>query len=324
MPDFIGGYLDFSGNGPARIELSGLAGEKGNCDPKTGFYDYVGPVVPSDNGRYAAVVVNTCNATTGADDRQTGFEYRSDLHVMDLEKFKLVHSIENVDAGIYALGITDTGNRVAFVGRDQFAVLDTDSEKRHVVERYTDAQFMIPRQFSTLQFSRDGRKLISLRHIYDIETGTEKPLEWANGEAEKPRRISSVKIAPDLSFFAIVVPKRSMIVFGDDGLPHSYGKADKVLLLDTETGVRTELEVTESLSEGKRCVTDISPDSERVAVGCKGGLLRVYNARTGKLIWNKRNVGQKQENGLMQVEYDSTDTLYSLLDSLTATGSPPR
>jgi WD40 repeat protein len=105
-----------------------------------------------------------------------------------------------------------------------------------------------------------------------------------------------------------------MIVFGDDGLPHSYGKADKVMLLDTQSGKRTELEVTESMSEGKRCVTDISPDSERVAVGCKGGLLRVYNARSGELIWNKRNIGEKRDNGLMQVDYDSMDGFYTLLD----------
>ena len=315
MPDFIGGYLDFSGKEPARIELAGLAGEKGNCDPKTGFHDYVGPVVASDNGRYAAVVVNTCHVSSGKDDQQTGFEYRSDLHVMDLGRFEVLQTVKRIDAGIYALGITDKGDRVAFVGRDQFAVIDMPSAKRRVVESYPDSEFMIPRQFSTLQFSKDGSKLISLRNIYDIETGTEQQLQWADGDAKKPRRISSVKIAPDLSFFAIVVPKRSMIVFGDDGLPHSYGKADKVMLLDTRTGARTELEVTESMTEGKRCVTDISPDSARVAVGCKGGLLRVYSARTGELIWDKRNIGEKRDNGLMQVEYSATGHLYSLLDS---------
>lgn len=315
MPDFIGGYLDFSGNEPARIELAGLGSETGNCDPNTGFYDYVGPIVPSDNGHYAAVVVNTCKATSGKDDRQTGFQYRSDLHIMDLDKFKLIQTVKHIDAGVYALGITDQGDRVAFVGRDQFAVLDLASGERRVVESYPDSEFMIPRQFSTLQFSKDGNKLISLRNIYDVETGTEQPLKWAEGEAKKPRRISSVKIAPDLSFFAIVVPKRSMIVFGDDGLPHSYGKADKVMLLDTESGTRTDLEVTASMTAGKRCVTDISPDSQRVAVGCKGGLLRVYNARSGALIWNKRNIGQKHDNGLMRVEYAPMEQLYTLLDS---------
>jgi len=59
IPDFIGGYMDFAGNEPARIELAGLGSEKGNCDPNTGYYDYVGPIVASDNGRYAAVIVNT-------------------------------------------------------------------------------------------------------------------------------------------------------------------------------------------------------------------------------------------------------------------------
>jgi WD40 repeat protein len=104
-------------------------------------------------------------------------------------------------------------------------------------------------------------------------------------------------------------------MFGDDGLPHSYGKADKVILLNTKTGERTELEVTKSMTEGKRCVTDISPDSKRVAVGCKGGLLRVYNASNGKLLWNKQNIGKAQDNGLMQVQYDSTDGLLALLGS---------
>jgi WD40 repeat protein len=313
MPDFIGGYLDFSAKQPERIELSQLTSKKGDCDPKTGFHDYAGPVVASDNGKFAAIVVNICKVTAVKDDQQVGFEYRSDLHVMDLAKFKIVKTIPHIDAGVYALGITGSGKRVAFVGRDQFAVLDLNSGDRHIVEAYKHSEFMIPRQFSTLQFSKDGGKLISLRNIYDIKTGTERNLKWADTEAKKPRRISSVRIAPDLSYFAIVIPKRSLIMFGDDGLPHSYGKADKVVILDTETGAQTPLEVTESMTEGKRCVTDISPDSERVAVGCKGGLLRVYSARTGKLIWNRHNIGQKADNGLMQVRYDNMDELLALL-----------
>jgi len=173
---------------------------------------------------------------------------------------------------------------------------------------------MIPRQFSTLQFSRDGSKLISLRNIYDIETGVENTFKWADGDAKKPSRISNIKVAPDLSYFAMVVPKRSLIVFGDDGLPHSYGKADKVILLDTESGKRTELEITQSKLEGKRCVTDISPDSRRVAVGCKGGLLRVYNARNGELLWNKQNLGQKTDNDLMRVQNQNSEWLIGLLE----------
>ncbi len=315
LPDFIGGYMDFSGKQSARIELSDIAAKGGNCDPKTGFHDYVGPIVPSNNGKFAAIVVNTCTAKTNDKDQQVAFEYQSDLHIMDLGRFEITRTIEHIDAGVYALGITDNGKRVAFVGRDQFAVIDTEDNKRHVVETYPPSQFMIPRQFSSLQFSRDGKQLISLRNIYDIETGVERPLKWAEGGARKPRRISSVRVSPDLSFFAIVMPKRSLITFGDDGLPHSYGKADKVVLLSTATGERTELEITDSMTEGKRCVTDISPDSQRVAVGCKGGLLRVYDAHTGKLIWNKQNIGRKSDNGLMHVEYDDPlDSFYSMLD----------
>lgn len=314
MPDFIGGYIDFGSHRAERIELSQLSGESGNCDPKTGFHDYVGPIVPSNNGKYAAIVVNICKAVMDKADRQIGFEYRSDLHIMDLAQFKVIKTVAKVDAGVYALGITDSGNRVAFVGRDQFAVLDMDTGKRHIVESYPNSAFMIPRQFSSLQFSKDGSKLVSLRNIYDIQSGTEQSLKWAEGDAEKPRRISSISVAPDLSYFAMVIPKQSLIMFGDDGLPHSYGKADKVVLLDTKTGKRTELEVTDSMTEGKRCVTDISPDSAHVAVGCKGGVLRLYNARTGEMLWNKQNIGQKRDNGLMNVQYNATDRFLALLD----------
>ncbi len=315
IPSFVGGYLDFEGKQVARISIDTLTKEKGNCDPKTGFHDYIGPVVPSDNGQYAAIVVNTCRAARNESDTGTRYEYRSALHVMDLSSFKVTQSFDRIDAGVYALGITDNGKRVAFVGRDQFAVIDLDSGRHHVVETYSDGQFMIPRQFSKLQFSRDGSKLVSLRAIYDIDSGKEEQLDWTSNDAKKPRRISSVKIAPDLSYFAIVIPKRSLITFGDDGLPRSYGKADKVVLMDTRTGKRTELEITNSLTEGKRCVTDISPDSERVAVGCKGGLLRVYNARTGKLIWKKHNLGRKaSDNNLIQATTEPLLPFLSLAD----------
>jgi WD40 repeat protein len=314
MPDFIGGYIDMHDHHAERIELSQLAREQGDCDPKNGFHDYVGPIVPSSNGKYAAIVVNTCKAVKDRQDRQVGFEYRSDLQVMDLAAFKVIKTVNRIDAGVYALGITDNGARVAFVGRDQFAILDLDSGKRHVVESYPNSAFLIPRQFSTLQFSKDGSKLVSLRNIYDIDSGTEQPLKWAEDDGKKPRRISSISVAPDLSYFAMVVPKRSLIMFGDDGLPHSYGKADKVVLLDTRSGKRTELEITQSLTEGKRCVTDISPDSERVAVGCKGGLLRVYNARTGEMLWDKQNIGKESDNGLMHVRNDATRQFLALVD----------
>lgn len=316
MPEFIGGYIDMNSHRPERIELSQLSAGKGNCDPKTGFHDYVGPVVPSSNSRYAAIVVNTCKAVLDNKNRQVGFEYHSDLHVLSLSDFKVTKTVKALDGGVYALGITDSGDRIAWVGRDRFAVLDIDSGKRRVVEDYPDSTFMIPRQFSTLQFSKDGHKLVSLRNIYDIESGTEVALEWSDSDAKKPPRISSISVAPDLSYFAMVVPKRSLIMFGDDGLPHSYGEADKVVLMDTVSGKRTELEITRSKTEGKRCVTDISPDSVHVAIGCKGGLLRVYNARTGEMLWNKQNIGQKHDNGLMNVRYGANGRLLALLDTV--------
>jgi len=313
MPDFIGGYMDFKGHHLARIKLSQLATRKGDCDPKSGLHDYVGPVVPSNNGRYAAVVTNICKTIHTGGHPQVAFEYRSDLQIMDLNRFRIIKTVRKIDAGVYALGITDDGKRVAFVGRNHFEILDLDTNKQHMVETYDDSGFMIPRQFSTLQFSKDGSKLISLRNIYDIETGAEQSFKWADGSSKKPHHISSIKVAPDLSYFAMVIPKRSLIMFGDDGLPHSYGKADKVILLDTETGKRMELEVTQSMTKGKRCVMDISPDSDRVAVGCKGGLLRVYSARTGKLLWHKQNIGQQHHNGLINVQYDISDRLFALM-----------
>ncbi|MGB5408970.1 MAG: hypothetical protein WBN43_19565, partial [Thiogranum sp.] len=136
MPGFIGGYMDFSAKRANRIEFSQLRKEKGNCDPKTGFHDYIGPVVPSNNGHYAAIVVNTCKTTAAKDGQNPGFKYRSDLHIMDLSKFKVTESVEHIDAGVYALGITDSGKRIAFVGNDRFAVMDLDTGKQRVVETY--------------------------------------------------------------------------------------------------------------------------------------------------------------------------------------------
>lgn len=293
MPDIVGAYMDFAGKPVETIDFNQFTKTKGNCASGSGFHDYIGPIVPSDNGKYAAIVVNTCHAQKASSDDKLRFEYNSDLHIMDLSTLKVSRSMKNIDAGIYALGISDNGKRAAFVGRDTFTVIDLKSGDKHVVESYEDAEFIIPRQFSKLHFTKDGNKLVSLRNIYDVKTGKEDELKWVSSKIKKPRRISSIKIAPNLDYFALVIPKRSLIMFGDDGLPQSYGKADKVLLLDAKTGKQTELEVTDSMNEGKRCVTDISPDSKRVAVGCKGGILRVYSAATGKVIWKKHNIGKK-------------------------------
>ncbi len=315
MPDLVGAHMNFDGKPVQRIDFEQFTKNKGNCATGTGFYDYIGPVVPSDNGKYAAIVVNTCHANKKVSDNTVRFEYTSDLHVMDLSSLKVVKSIDNIDAGVYALGISDNGKRAAFVGRDSFAVLDLKSGDKHVVEDYTGAEFVIPRQFSKLHFTKDGNKLVSLRNIYDINTGKEDELKWVSSKIKKPRRISSIKIAPDLSYFSLVIPKRSLIMFGDDGLPQSYGKADKVLLLDAKTGKQVELEVSDSMNEGKRCVTDISPDSKRVAVGCKGGILRVYSAKTGKVIWKKHNIGKRDTaNHLMQTNLSPYNQYLALLN----------
>ncbi len=297
VPSFIGGSLDFNEPKAQRIALSKGSATAGNCGDNPHMYDYIGPVVPSDNGHYAAIVVNTCHAKTANEnaDQALAYEYESTLHVMDLGSQKILATHEKIDAGVYALGISNNGENVAFVGRDRFAIVETNSGVRKTVEDYPQSAFMIPRQFSKLHFSEDGSKLISLRFIYDVKTGVEQPMSWMATDAKKPKRITSVTFSPDLSYIVTVQKKQSLIMFGEDGLPRSYGKADKVTVMDTNTGEKKELKITDSMTEGKRCVTDISPDSERIAVACKGGIMRMFNARSGEEIWSKRNVSYKAE-----------------------------
>lgn len=291
-PAFIGGAMDFDNPTPQRVNLGASENRGGSCDDNPYMYDYVGPVVPSDNGHYAAIVVNICHKQAMTE-QGTSYAYQSSLHVMDLGTQKIIHSRDNIDAGVYALGITNSGDQVAFVGRDQFAVLDLVSGEKQLVEKYDDGQFMIPRQFSKLNFSKDGSKLVSLDFIYDIETGTEQPMSWVANNAEPPERISNVTIAPDLSYFVMVQRKQALFMIGEDGLPVSYGQADDILVMDTRSGEQTTLEITDSLTEGKQCVTDVSPDSEHIAVACNGGIMRMFNARSGELLWSKRNVSYK-------------------------------
>lgn len=294
MPDRVGAELDIHGDGFKPIDFTRFTRTRGDCGTEATLPDFIGPIVPSENGGYAGIVVNTCHLhKTAAGERE---EYTSDLHVMDLATFAVLRSFKNVDAGLYALGVSDNGERAAFVGRDRFAVLDVKTGEQHVIENYPAGDYALPRQFSTLKFSSDGSKLVSLDSVLDIDSGAETPLKWVSTETRKPRRISNIRIAPDLSYFSIVIPKRSLIVFGDDGLPQSYGEADKVVLLNAHTGEQIELNVTDSKTEGKRCVTDISPDSERVAVGCKGGVLHLYDARSGEIIWKNHNAGAKDRN----------------------------
>ena len=315
LPEFFGASVDFSGNHMDRIRLSAApATEKARrCGEHA--YEYIGPVVASDNGRYAAVAVNTCKAQT---DRPVPIaQYDSTVHVVDLNTLKVVRSLENVDSGLYALGIANDGGRLAFVGRDHFAVVDVASGKRKLVETYPDAVFQVPRQFSTLYFNQDATKLVSLHYILDIESGQEKALEWSEDSAVSKGRTASVKVAPNLDYFVLVKPKRSFIVFGDDGLPRSYGKADRVVQVDVRTGEERELKVTDSRTEGKKCVTDISPDSRRIAVACAGGLLKVFDAGSGKLVWEQQAIGYRKDGldeALIRVQARPLPFLYSMAD----------
>jgi len=307
MPDRVGAQLDIHGEHFRPIDFSKFTRVHGDCGAGAALPDFVGPIVPSENGRFAGIVVNTCHLHKTADGK-TRQDYTSDLHVVNLATFDVIRSFKRVDAGLYALGISNNGQRAAFVGRDRFVVLNVRTGAERVIEHYSDGEYMIPRQFSTLKFSSDGSKLVSLDNVLDIDSGTETPLKWVSTNTRKPSRISNIKIAPDLSYFSLVVPRRSLIVFGEDGLPQSYGEADKVLLLNARTGKQIELDVTDSMTEGKRCVTDISPDSERVAVGCKGGVLRVYDARSGAIIWKNHNTGAKEKDKqYVQARSDGVD-----------------
>lgn len=317
-PEFIGGAMDFNRQTPQRVNLGTGENRAGSCDDNPYMYDYVGPVVPSDNGHFAAIVVNICHKQAETE-QGASYAYQSSLHVMDLGTQKIIHSQDNIDAGIYALGIANAGDQVAFVGRDQFAVLNLKSGEKKLVEKYEDGQFMIPRQFSKLNFSKDGNKLVSLDFIYDIKSGTEQPMSWVANNAEPPERISNVAIAPDLSYFVMVQRKQALFMIGEDGLPVSYGQADDIVIMDTQNGNQTKLEITDSKTEGKHCVTDVSPDSEQIAVACNGGIMRMFNARSGELLWSKRNVSykaRKLSKHLIQAwnDYGTLDHPFSTLN----------
>lgn len=315
LPDLIGGYFNLNGKQPARIPLTANSQAKG-CGADSA-YEFIGPVAASDNGRYAAVVVNTCKA---GNDRQVPIaQYDSTLHIVDLQDMSIRRTVEDLDSGLYAIGVANQGNRIAYVGRDRFAVMDLDSRERQVIEEYPDAVYQVPRQFSTLYFNEEATRLVSLHYIYDIETGNEKELAWSEDSAVNKGRTSAVSVAPDLSYFVLVKPKRSFITFDDKGLPRSYGKADKVFMVNIQTGEERELKVTDARTEGKRCATDISPDSRRVAVACAGGLIKVFDASSGNLVWEQRNVGYKRhdlDKSLIKVRHDApAQPLYSYISA---------
>jgi WD40 repeat protein len=293
LPPFIGGYMDFSAGSVQPIAFDGHLASGNECGNDNAASEYVGPIIASENGRYAAVVVNTCKQ--GISSGQDRAEYDSTLHLMDLNTLEVTHSFENLDSGVYAIGVTGNGDRIAYVGRDRFAVLDVVRDTRYTVEEYPDGVFEVPRQFSRLYFDQTGNKLVSLHYIYDIAVGTEEALSWPADSAITTGKTSSVRVAPDLSFFVLVKPERSMILFGDDGLPQTYGRADRVVVVEIGSGRQAELPLTDSRVEGKRCVTDVSPDSQRIAVACTGGLIKVFDAASHKPVWEQRNIGYLQE-----------------------------
>ena len=296
-PAFIGGYFNLSSGDGQRLPMPHSETGNKNCGNTNNPKDFIGPVVASENGHFAAVVVNTCRIEPDKANGKnaTRAEYDSSMFVMDLTSFAVVKYMKNVDAGVYALGIANNGQRVAYVGTHSFSVVDTDTLKTRVVEKYPDAQFKMPFQFSQLYFSNDASKLVSLRYVYDIDKGVEKQLNWKNAALDaKASKITSMKVSPDMRYYLLVMQHSPLIQFDADG--QSFVKEprhDSVGIMDAKTGKLRLLEISDPDLAANYCVTDISRDSKRVAVGCLGGLLKTFEVATGKTLWGNRNVGYK-------------------------------
>jgi WD40 repeat protein len=317
-PEFIGGYFNLNGGSDGN-QLQRLAmnhGEEGqeNCGTTRNPKDYIGPIVASDDGGYAAMVVNTCRVPASTGDKNgkdVQVTYDSSLFVIDLSSFSMVKYFHHIDTGVHALGISNNGKHVAYVGAQSFTVLDVEGQGHRVIEKYQDTRFSIPMQFSELFFSEDGKKLVSLRNIYNIETGEEQALHWKNEMVAKARgRMTSVKVSPDLKYFALVMTETPRVNMDKDGnIVIKEARHDSVVLMDTQTGKTRELDISDQDLVGKFCTTDISNDSQRVAIGCMNGIVKVFNANTGNMIWGNRNVGYKNKvpAHLMQVRDTTAD-----------------
>jgi WD40 repeat protein len=291
-PDFIGGYFPLSGATGKRIGLDQQTPAT-HCAGAGRGKDYIGPVVASGNGRYAAVVVNTCpTARAGAAANPSAA-----LYVVNLDTLAVSHSRARIDAGVYALGISNDGSRVAYVGAESFSVLDLAATKDHLLERYDGAAYQPPEQYNTLTFTDDGRKLVSLRHIYDIETGHEQRHAWHNPALERlSRRISNVRISPDQHHFVLVRRNPPLLTVDEAGISHvKTPRHDMVMLLDAKNGKQRPLAVSEPGLPAQDCVTDVSPDSRRVAVGCKRGVLKIFDLASGALLWQNHAAGQQDK-----------------------------
>lgn len=296
-PAFIGGYFNLKSGDGQRLALAHGKGSSKNCGNTKNPKDFIGPMVASENGHFAAIVLNTCHVEAGKlNAADTGnASYDSSLFIMDLSNFTVRKYLHNIDAGVYALGIANNGERVAYVGSHSFSIVDTDTLKTRVVEEYPGAEFKMPFQFSQLYFSDDASKLVSLRYVYDINKGVETQLDWKNAALDaKASKITSMKVAPDMSYYLLVMQHSPLIQFDADG--QSFVKEprhDSVGIMDAKTGKMHLLEVSDADLVANYCVTDISRDSKRIAVGCLGGLLKTFDVATGKTIWGNRNIGYK-------------------------------
>ncbi len=299
-PSFIGGYFNLDNGNSQRLSLlHGGSGAK-NCGNTRNPKDYIGPMVASENGHYAAIVVNTCRLEPDkeAGKGATRAAYDSSIYVMDLSTFVVTQHMHNVDAGVYALGIANNGERVAYVGTHSFSIVDTDTQRKRVVEEYPHAEFKMPYQFSQLYFSSDASKLVSLRYVYDIDKGVEKQLNWKDAALDaNAGKITSMKVAPDMSYYLLVMQHSPLIQFDADGQAFvKEPRHDSVGIMDAKTGKMRLLEVSDPDLAANYCVTDISRDSKRIAVGCLGGLIKTFAVSSGKTLWENRNVGYKNRN----------------------------
>lgn len=294
-PAFIGASYGIQDSLSNPISFNhGMTGST-KCGYSTkGAYDFIGPMVASDNGRFAAVVVNTCEtgaATSATNTRDS--QYHSSLFVIDLNDNHVVNSFSNIDSGVYGVGISNNGSRVVYVGANHFQAIDVADGKQHLIAKYENEIFTMPQSFSALYLSEDGKNLISLRHVYNIDTGVEQKLTWKNEQVEKARQIGGLKVSRNQNFFVVVIPNKGSLAFSDKGTAFAKGAGDEVLVMDAKTGKATTLAMSDKGEASfSHCVTDISPDNSKVAVACNQGRVRIFDAASGKVVWQQNDIGQ--------------------------------
>ena len=294
-PSFIGATygMENTQSNPILFNHGKLGSKKCGYSTK-GAYDFIGPMVASSNGRYAAVVVNTCGSDHG-ETATSDLQYHSSLYVVDLNDNRVINTFPNIDAGVYGLGVSNNGARVVFVGANHFQAIDVADGKSYPIAKYDNEIFTMPQQFSSLLLSEDGKQLISLRYSYDIENGLEHALPWKNEQVEQAKRVSVLKIARNQQFFVLVLPKKSTLAFGEQGAAYAKNAGDTVLIMDATSGKSMPLVMgNEKETSFSNCVADISPDDSTVAVACNQGRVRIFDAASAEVVWQQDDIGRNE------------------------------